>query len=109
MQLIQTNEALSEALITHPTLLIYVSGEDCAVCKSLKPKLEATLSATLPRFTCLEVKREASPDLAATLGVFSIPTALVFFEGKEHQRYGRSMSPSRVAEELRRPYELLLS
>jgi len=90
----------------NPLCVVYFSGPDCAVCEQLKPKLTALLSSEYPRLGIALVDASEERALAADQGVFSIPTLLVFIEGHEARRYTRSFSPSQVAADLRRPYEL---
>jgi thioredoxin-like negative regulator of GroEL len=50
---------------------------------------------------------EEEPQEAAKYNVYSAPTILVFFEGKEYYRFGRSISLKQLDEAIRRPYRLL--
>ena len=93
---------------TNPMCAVYYSAPDCNVCKVLKPKLFAMLSAEFPKIAIAEVDCEATPELSSQQSVFTIPTMIVYIEGKEHLRKARSFSPSLVADELRRPYSLLM-
>lgn len=90
----------------HPLCLVYFSGPDCAVCEQLKPKLIQTLSGELPHLQTAQVDCNAQRALAASHRVFTIPTLVVFIEGRESQRFVRSFSPADVARKLLRPYQL---
>jgi thioredoxin-like negative regulator of GroEL len=48
-------------------------------------------------------------DIAAAFGVFSIPTAIVFLDGREFARVSRNVSIPALVEQIRRPYEIMLS
>jgi len=50
-----------------------------------------------------------TPELAAQFQVFSAPTIIVFFEGREFIRKGRAMSVAGLLQEIKRPYELMMS
>ena len=90
----------------HPLCVVYFSGPGCAVCKQLKPKLFELLDEAFPQLGTAQVDCSEEQSLAVDQGVFTIPTLLVFIEGRETQRYARSFSPAQVAAELRRPYQL---
>ena len=46
-------------------------------------------------------------ELASYFNIFSSPTILVFFEGKEFKRYGRNISLDIFNSELKRLYEMV--
>jgi thioredoxin-like negative regulator of GroEL len=85
---------------------VYYSGPGCAVCEQLKPKLFGMLGERFPRLAIAAVDCSKARTLAAEQSVFTIPTLVVYIEGREAFRYARSFSPIQVAEQLQRPYEL---
>jgi len=50
-----------------------------------------------------------TPEIAAEFQVFSAPTIIVFFEGREFIRKGRAMSVDGLLQEIKRPYTLMIS
>lgn len=104
---IQTTEQINRAINTGEPVLIYFSGENCSVCKVLKPKIEQEVIKNFPKFKLYEVKTDISKELTSQFTVFSIPTVLIFFDRKEFKRYGRNMSIPLFIEELERPYNLM--
>jgi thioredoxin-like negative regulator of GroEL len=88
-------------------ILIYFSGENCSVCKVLKPKIEEEVSRQFPLFESFEVQTDIHKEITSFFTVFSIPTILVFFDKKEFFRKGRNMSVSVFMEEIKRPYKLM--
>ena len=107
MQTIQTTEQINSEINTGEPVLIYFSGENCSVCKVLKPKIEQEVIKNFPKFKLYEVKTDISKELTSQFTVFSIPTVLIFFDKKEFKRYGRNMSIPLFIEELERPYNLM--
>lgn len=107
--MIQVNnlEELTTQINTGEPVLIYFSGENCSVCKVLKPKIEEQIEKNFPRFTLYEVKTDLHKQLTSHFTVFSIPTILVYLDGKEFFRKGRNLSIPMFLEELRRPYNLM--
>lgn len=104
---IQTIEQINSVINTGEPVLIYFSGENCSVCKVLKPKIEQEVIKNFPKFKLYEVKTDISKELTSQFTVFSIPTVLIFFDRKEFKRYGRNMSIPLFIEELERPYNLM--
>jgi thioredoxin-like negative regulator of GroEL len=110
MTMVETigNEAQLQAFVQrHPAAAVYFAGEGCSVCTVLFPKLEAMLSEEFPRLGLARVECSATPDVPAQLGVFAVPSLILFFDGHEAQRYTRNFSLGEVRQSLVRPYQLL--
>ena len=104
---IQTIEQVKKQIDSKEPTLIYFSGENCSVCKVLKPKIEEEIKREFPEMKIFEVQTDLCREITAHFMIFSIPTTLVFFDSKEFKRYGRNMSVPLFIEELRRPYNLI--
>ncbi len=88
-------------------LLIYFSAEGCSVCKTLRPKVREMITGTFPKMRSIYVDTERSPLIAGQHRVFSIPTILLFFEGKEHMRLSRNIALYQLEDVISRPYHML--
>ncbi len=104
---IKTIEQINKEINSKEPILIYFSGENCSVCKVLKPKIEEEISKEFPKIKMFEVKTDLSLELTAQFMVFSIPATIIYFDSKEFKRYGRNMSVPLFIEELKRPYNLM--
>ena len=104
---IQTQEQLKQEIDSKEPLLIYFSGENCSVCKVLKPKIEEEVNINFPKMKVFEVKTDESLELTAQFMIFSIPATIIYFDAKEFKRYGRNMSIPLFIEDLKRPYNLM--
>jgi thiol-disulfide isomerase/thioredoxin len=80
---------------------------DCGVCKVLKPKLAAMLTERFPAVGLAQVNCAAAPALAAEMGVFAVPTLILFTDGRESLRRSRSFGLEELAAALERPYGML--
>lgn len=107
MKQIEKLDELQNRINTGNPVLVYFSGENCSVCKVLKPKIEEEVKKAFPKFELFEVKTDFDKELTAHFMIFSIPATLIFFDSKEFKRYGRNMSIPIFIEELRRPYILM--
>ena len=102
-------ETLENDIKNELAVALYFSAPSCNVCHALKPKL---LTAFEANFTELQVKSidiSETPEVASHFGVFSIPTLLIYLDGKEFLRKSRHMSVDQVVSEIKRPYEMMTS
>jgi thioredoxin-like negative regulator of GroEL len=107
MTIVHNLQQLQNNINTGEPVLVYFSGENCSVCKVLKPKIEEEVLKRFPKFKLFEVKTDLDKEITSHFTVFSIPTTLIFFESKEFKRVGRNMSVALFIEELKRPYNLM--
>ena len=102
-------EALEAALASQPALLVYVHAPDCGICHVLWPRLHTVLTSRYPRLALARVDAAAAPEVAAALGAFTVPTAIVYFEGREHHRFTHAFGLNEVGAAIDRPYRLLFA
>lgn len=76
------------------TSVVAFSAKWCPPCKMMDPIYESA-SARFPALDFVKVNQEATPELFDAYGVQSIPTYLVFKEGKEVHRQIGAMPASR--------------
>ncbi|MCP5063791.1 MAG: thioredoxin family protein [Ignavibacteriae bacterium] len=86
--------------------LIYFSTPQCNVCKILKPKIKEFIDSEFPKIKMGYVDCENQKEAAAQNRVFTVPTILVFFDGKEFIRKSRNINISEFRDEISRPYSL---
>lgn len=100
-------EYLTAVLGENPGVLVYFSTSDCSVCKVLKPKVKTLLKNEFPEMTFAYVDSEVYPEISAQHNVFTAPTLLVFFAGKETVRKSRHIGIDELREAIQRPYRLM--
>lgn len=98
---------LQERINKEAALLVYFSHDECNVCKVLKPKVIDLLNDEFEKIGFEYVNTVENKEIAAQNHVFTVPTVLVFFEGKESFRWSRNISIGDIAHSLTRPYSLL--
>ena len=69
----------------HNMVLVYFSNEDCGVCKSLLPRLNALLLKH-PDIMAVTADLPGTPELAANFSIFTVPAVILFVMGKETLR-----------------------
>jgi len=100
--------ALKEIIATEVAVAVYFSAPNCGVCHALRPKVETLFSKEFPAVKFIHVEIDKSPGISGVYSVFSAPTLLVFFEGKEFLRKVRLMSIQELQDKIERPYKMLL-
>lgn len=90
-----------------PALLAYFSTEVCNVCKVLKPKVEELITKKFPNIKLTYIKSDVLPEVAAQNQVFTAPTLLVFFDGREYIRKSRNIGLSELEKEIDRLYSMM--
>lgn len=92
-----------------PALLAYFSTEACNVCKVLKPKVADLLQQEFPKIKPVYIKSDKLPEVAAQNQVFTAPTILVYFDGREYIRKSRNIGIGELQHEIERPYSMIFS
>lgn len=100
---------LQETIKNENAVMVYFSGEFCGVCKVLQPKIKDSFSKNLPKIKQIYIDADKFKQTAVEFGVFAVPTIIVYFDGKEHNRKSRNLSVDGFVDELQRPYGLFFN
>ena len=106
MKLLETQSAFEEFIQTNQVTLTYISGTNCGVCSSIKPKILEILENRTWIATG-EINSHEHQALAAQLSIFTIPAVLVHVQGKETIREARYFSIQELTEKIDRIGNLL--
>ncbi|TET87582.1 MAG: thioredoxin [Sulfurovum sp.] len=104
-----TLKELQTTIRTEIGVLLYFSGENCNVCHALRPKFKEVFDANFPQLKQIYLDAHENAEISAYFQVFSVPTMIVFMDGKEFVREGRSVSLHQMTEQLKRPYTMMTS
>jgi len=107
---IQEFDTLAELqgyIASEAAVLVYFSTPQCNVCKVLKPKVAELLEQRYPQmaFVYSDVAKDA--EVAAQLGVLTVPTLIVYFDGREADRFVRTFGMGELEAAISRPYGML--
>jgi len=86
---------------------LYFSGEFCNVCHALRPKVKELFDSEFPELKQIYLDAEEHREIASHFQVLSVPTMIVFMDGREFAREGRSVSLHQLSEQLKRPYKMM--
>ncbi len=100
-------ETLTALLAEVQAAAVLFSGPACSICHAVEPRVAELLENRFPRMGYFFVDTEAHPKAASAHQVYTIPTLVIFFEGKEVQRFARAFGIGQIAQCIERPYELL--
>ena len=88
-------------------VLLYFSGEHCNVCHALRPKIKELFDKEFPQLKQIYLDMEENKEIALNYQAFSMPTMIVFLDGREFAKEGRSVSLHQLSQKLQRPYSLM--
>ena len=106
MKSLNSVEEYSDFLKNNSASLIYFSTDECSVCKVLKPQLELLVTKNFPKIETCYVNTLIMTETAAQNSVFTVPTIVLFFNGREYLRKSRSINFEEFENELNRLYKL---
>ena len=101
-------EELQNTIRTEVGVLLYFSGENCNVCHALRPKFKELFERAFPQLKQIYLDAHEHAEISAHYQVFSVPTMIVFMDGREFAREGRSVSLHQLKEKLSRPYGMMV-
>jgi len=101
-------EELQNTIKTEVGVLLYFSGENCNVCHALRPKFKEMFDAEFSELKQIYLDAHENAEISAHYQVFSVPTMIVFMDGREFAREGRSVSLYQLKEKLARPYGMMV-
>ena len=88
-------------------VLFYFYNDSCAPCKVLRPKVGDLIESDFPNIEFQLINAEQHPLTTAEYSVFSSPTILVVFEGKEYIRESKNISISELHDKIERYYKMI--
>ena len=107
MHAIHSMEEFMKVLEENEAVIVYFSSEACSVCKVLKPKVAQMVSESFPQIKAVYIQTDQLPELAAQMHIFTAPTVIAFFDGRETIRKSRAFGIEELKAEIQRPYGLL--
>ncbi|MFZ2322843.1 MAG: thioredoxin family protein [Ignavibacteriaceae bacterium] len=91
----------------HQAVCFYLSTPECNVCKVLKPKVIEMIENDFSRISFYYVDLNEAKEISGQLSVFSVPTILVYFEGRETIRVSRNVHLEELRGQINRYYQMI--
>ena len=88
-------------------VLVYFSADVCNICKILKPKVTDLVKNNHPEVELIYLNTEKNLNLCGQLLIFSIPTIIIFFKGREYVKFSRNVSLKQLDDSLHRLKEII--
>jgi len=92
---------------TEKAFVLYITDGTCNVGESVTPKLEKLIDEQFPKLKLYHSFTSATPEIAVQLSVFTIPTILLFIEGKLYIQKSRAFSLEEFRKEIDRYYKMV--
>jgi len=102
-------EEMQEIIKNEMGVLLYFSGENCNVCHALRPKFKELFETRFPLIRQIYLDAHENSVLSVYFQVFSVPTMILFLDGREFAREGRNVSLDQLAQRVGRLYDILNS
>jgi len=106
-QEINNLDVFNKTIENKEAVLVYFSNEMCNVCKVLKPQVAQLMDENFPKIELIYIDIEKTPEISAQNSVFTIPTIIVYFQGKEYIRKSRHIGIGELEDSIERPYDLI--
>ncbi len=103
---VQTLAEVQEHVGKDLAVMVYFYNDNCSPCVSLRPKVADLVANSFPEMKLLFVN-SAYRDIPAHYQVFSNPTLLVFFDGKEYIRESKYVSVPVLESNINRFYKMV--
>jgi len=88
-------------------IVLYFKNDMCSPCLAIRTKVEELITKKFPKMDYVMVDTVTDPLLSNEFSVFSNPTILTFFEGKEYIRKSKYISIDGLSDEIERLYKMV--
>ena len=103
---IQSHVELNETIHKYPIVIAQFGSETCSPCSALKQRIQLW-NAGHPNVHHIYVPVDDQPKLCAQMGIFTVPSIIVYIEGKVTIRQSGYFSLDQMLDQIEK-YERLL-
>nr|WP_314462985.1 thioredoxin family protein [uncultured Clostridium sp.] len=106
MKILDSLDSIDKFIIENKVTMLYFSSQNCSVCVVLLPKIKEILKK-YSKIAFAKVEIDEVQLAVGKYSVFTAPTVIMFFEGKEIIRRSRLISVLELQEKIERFYNLI--
>ena len=107
METISSLDEFQKLYTENKITLAYFSHESCQVCHVLLPKVKRLLEVNFSKAKLIYCNTEKTAEVAAQNRIFTVPSILIFVDGKESYRLSRNISIPVLSQTISRPYQMM--
>lgn len=108
MQKLNKIDDIKKLISNEKMVLLYFSTNDCGICTTLLPKIEKML-LDYTEISNAHVSIDELPAVSSEFSIFTVPTVLLFAEGKEVIREARFISMDMLEDKIQKYYNIIFS
>ena len=101
MKSLNSIEDIKDFIKENMFVMVYFSSDGCNVCENILPRLEEILKKH-SKVMSAHIEVQNLPSVASVFSVFTIPTIIIFLEGKEILRQARFINFLELEEKIQR-------
>jgi thiol-disulfide isomerase/thioredoxin len=106
MKILDTLESIDKFIIENKIVMLYFSSQHCGVCVGLLPKIKELLK-NYSKIAFAKVEIDEVQLAVGKYSIFTVPTIIMFIEGKEIIRETRFISIVELQRKIQRFYNLI--
>jgi len=106
MKILDSLESIDKFIKENKVAMLYFSSQNCGVCVALLPKIKELLK----QYSNIGYAKVEIDEVQLAVGkysIFTVPTIIMFIEGKEIIRESRFISIIELQEKIQRFYDLI--
>jgi len=106
MKILDSLESIDKFIKENKVAMLYFSSQNCGVCVALLPKIKELLN----QYSNIGYAKVEIDEVQLAVGkysIFTVPTIIMFIEGKEIIRESRFISIIELQEKIERFYKLI--
>ncbi|WP_047448771.1 thioredoxin family protein [Alistipes sp. ZOR0009] len=97
----------SQEISRNRIVLAYFGREECQTCVVLKPKVKELVTSKFPEIVLLDIDTSLAPEIYGQYTIFTVPSILLFLDGREILRRSRIISIKELEDSTNRIYNTL--
>lgn len=102
-----TPESWEHFVNQNDAVLLYLYNTSCGICNALRPKVKDLIEQKFPEIKLIIINATENQEFAAQIRMLSVPSIILYMEGKEFFRANGLIALSDFELKIRRPYEIM--